>query len=448
VTASAPDPARRLRRAGRIALLVLFLSFLDVFALLPTLAPFAAELGAGPMVLGLVIGAYSAANLPANLVGGALVDRVGRRPVLLVGLVLAATAVASYPLATSPAGLIAIRLLHGAAGGVLVPAVFAVAGDSARLAGGAGRAMGRAGAVIGAAAVVAPASAGALRQAVGAEAVFRSVGALLLFGAVLVAVGLREPTTTAARAGANAAARTEAVAATRDMAPASSAGYRERRGRRAMPAAVGLRTGLLADPTVRRTLAAVVATTAAVGVLAGFLPGSVERAGASPAVTGALFTAYAVVAAVLMLSPLAGRVDREGPHAPVVVGLGALGAAMLVLALDAGVPGATVGVLVFGVGYGLIFPAASGAVTLAANEATRGRAFGWFNVAFSAGLAVGPPVAGAIAEAAPAFDPFLVAAVGCLSVAALALVRERRRVRAPGRERSARRRRGSRARSG
>ena len=47
-------------RTRRIAATVLFLSFLDVFALLPTVAPHAAGLGAGPAMLGLVVGAYSA----------------------------------------------------------------------------------------------------------------------------------------------------------------------------------------------------------------------------------------------------------------------------------------------------------------------------------------------------------------------------------------------------
>jgi hypothetical protein len=272
-----------------------------------------------------------------------------------------------------------------------VPAVFAVAGDAARSAGGAGKAMGRAGAVIGAAAVVAPASAGVLRQAYGATAVFRSVGGLLLLGALVVVVGIPR----------------------RDRAAPPTVPSPHGR----LPLAAALRTGLLADATVRRTLGAVVATTAAVGVLAGFLPGAVERAGASPALTGGLFTAYAVVAAALMLSPLATHVDRVGPDRSVGLGLAALAAALGILGVSHGIAGAAVGVVVFGLGYGSIFPAASGAVTLAASEATRGRAFGWFNVAFSLGLALGPPIAGGLSEAVPAIDPFLTVAVVCLLAA-------------------------------
>jgi MFS transporter, DHA1 family, multidrug resistance protein len=371
------------RRAARVAFAVLFLSFVDVFALLPTVAPFATSLGAGPATLGLVVGAYSAANLPANLVGGSLVDRWGRRPVLLVGLVAAACAVAAYTLASTPAELIGIRLLHGAAGGLLVPAVFAVAGDHSSVSGGAGRTMGRAGALIGAAAVVAPASAGVLRQAAGPEAVFLAVAGLLALGALLAAVGIRAAPVRGARAAA----------------------------------APGPPSRLLSDPTVRRTLLGVVATTAAVGVLAGFLPGAVEARGGAAATTGLLFTVYATVAAALMLSPAASRVDREGPRRTVAAGLVALAAALGLLSIDLGLAWTVVGAGVFGLGYGLIFPAASGAVALASPPARRGWAFGWFNVAFSLGIAVGPPVIGAITEQLPAADPFLLAGAVCAAAA-------------------------------
>jgi MFS transporter, DHA1 family, multidrug resistance protein len=384
------DDRRRARRATRVAFAVLFLSFVDVFALLPTVAPFASSLGAGPAALGLVVGAYSAANLPANLVGGALVDRWGRRPVLLVGLLTAAVAVAAYTLATSPGQLIGIRLLHGAAGGLLVPAVFAVAGDHAAAGGGAGRTMGRAGASIGAAAVVAPASAGVLRQAVGAEAVFYAVAGLLAVGALLTATVVDDRSV-----------------------------VRQQVGPRPP------RVALLLDPTVRRTLLAVVATTAAVGVLAGFLPGAVERGGGSAATTGALFTIYAVVAAAVMLSPAATLVDREGPRRSVTAGLAALAAGLGLLVIDGALGWSIVGAAVFGLGYGLIFPAASGAVALASPPERRGWAFGWFNVAFSLGIALGPPIIGALTARFPALDPFLLAAGACL-VGGLALSRPQR----------------------
>jgi DHA1 family multidrug resistance protein-like MFS transporter len=426
--AAAAPPAPSARRGVRVAVALLFLSFLDVFALLPTVAPRAVELGAGAAALGLVVGAYSAANLPANLLGGWLVDRVGRRLVLVVGLLGAGGAVAAYALAGSVEQLVAVRLLHGAAGGVLVPAVFAVMADHARAAGGAGRAMGRAGAVIGAAAVVGPAAAGVVRQLGGTSAVFLGVGGLLVVGAALAVA---------------------ALPADRGRAGAASAA-----GEVADPAGVLAPSRRRLPGEVRGALGGLVATTAAVGVLAGYLPGVVEARGAPPATTGLLFTVYALVAAGLMLSPLAGRVDRDGPRRPVAIGLGALAGALALLAVvpadaRAGLAVVLVAVALFGCGYGLVFPAVSGAVAIASPKARRGRAVGWFNVAFSVGLAVGPPVAGAVAETLPAVDPFAVVAAGCL-VATVALGRGRtvRSGPRPHGPRRARPRRASRARSG
>ena len=372
-----PTPARPSLRAPGV---VLFLAFVDVFALLPTVAPHIAGLGAGPAGIGLAVGAYSAANLPANIVGGILVDRHGRRRITIIGLVAAAVTVAAYSLATSVAGFILVRLLHGVAGGILVPAVFAAAGDRARR-GAEGRAFGRLGAVIGSAAVVAPASAGAVRQATGTDTVFLGVAALLLLGAAVAYFGVHDPPTERPGTPTARAARPQAMRALLQVAP------------------------------IRRALLGTTVLTAAVGVLAGFLPGTAETLGAPASAVGGLFTAYAVVAAAIMLSPVAGRVDRTGADGPLALGLLTLGAALLVLSIAPTLSIALLGSALFGAGYGLVFPAVTAATSASATVATRGRAFGLFNVAFSLGLAVGPPLIGALAEAVPAIDPFVPTAV-------------------------------------
>lgn len=375
---------------------VLFLSFMDVFALLPTVAPHVSGLGAGATAIGLAVGAYSALNLPANVLGGIMVDRLGRRRVAILGLVLAALAVAAYTLATTVAAFITVRALHGIAGGILVPAVFAAAGDRTR-AGQAGRTFGRLGALIGAAAVVAPATAGAVRQVAGTDAVFLGVSALLLLGAVVAWFGIHDRTATPA------ASDPTSVADTTTVPP-----------HRAMRALLGV-------PSVRRALAATVVLTAAVGALAAFLPGTAEALGASPSVVGGLFTAYAVMAAALMLSPMAARVDRVGADGNTALGLAVLAVALLTLVLTGELWLAVVGSALFGVGYGLVFPAVTAATSLVSSTATRGRAFGLFNAAFSVGIALGPPVVGAVAERVPTLDPLAPAAVLC-GLAALWIV--------------------------
>jgi MFS transporter, DHA1 family, multidrug resistance protein len=402
-------PRRRARHhrtvrttTARAAAVVLLLSFVDVFALLPTVAPHAAALGAGPALLGIVVGAYSAANLPANLVGGVLVDRIGRRRVVLLGLALAVVTVAAYPLAATPGQLVAVRLVHGVAGGVLMPAVFALVGDASGV-GHTGRAMGRLGALIGAAAVVAPAAAGLLRQAAGSDAVFLAVAGLLAVG-WLVAWFAVVDVVPAARA---------------EVAVAGEDGDVE-----AAPAGLGR---LLAIPPLRRALAATAAMTAAVGVLAAFLPARAEALGAGPATVGALFTAYALAAAATMLGPVAGRVDREGGDRLLVLGLGILAVGLTATSLADGTVVAVASMLVFGAGFGLVFPAATGTTSLLAGPQARGRGFGLFNAAFSVGLAFGPPLTGLAAERLAGLDVFRFAAGLCLLVGVVLLAGSRRR---------------------
>lgn len=370
---TAPAPTRASLRAPGV---VLFLAFVDVFALLPTVAPHIASLGAGTVEIGLAVGAYSASNLPANVVGGVLVDRYGRRIVTIVGLVAAAAAVAAYALAASVGGFIVVRLLHGVAGGILVPAVFAAAGDRVRP-GAEGRAFGRLGAVIGSAAVVAPATAGAIRQATSTDTVFLTVSAALLVGAVVAFFGVHDAPGGAAPSHPGRAARPQAMRALLQAAP------------------------------IRRALLGTAVLTAAVGVLAGFLPGTAEALGAPASAVGGLFTAYAVVAAGIMLSPIAGRVDRSGADGPMTLGLATLGAALLLLSVAPTLGVAVAGSALFGAGYGLIFPAVTAATSSSSTTGTRGRAFGLFNVAFSLGLAVGPPLIGVLADAVPGLDPFV-----------------------------------------
>jgi MFS transporter, DHA1 family, multidrug resistance protein len=365
-----------------VAHLVLFVAFVDNFAMLPTVAPYAEQLGARLTGVGVAVGAYSVTNLVFNVVGGRLVDRVGRRRLVVWSLVLVAVAMLCYPLVSNLAGLIAVRLLHGVGGGILVPAVFTVLADAAPSM-ERGRAMGRAGAVIGAAAVVAPALAGVVRDAAGFTAVFLTVAGTMGFGAVAAVLLLAE----------QAPAR-----------PPSSSRPSLRE--------------LLGRPPLRTACLAAFVFTGAVGSLAAFLPVHVEALGLRPALTGGLFTLFALVALAVMLSRVAGVVDVRGMVTPIVAGLGVYALSLGALGFGPAVLPSAVAVAAFGVGYGLVFPAMTAAVGAAAAPHERGTAFGLFMACFSLGFVVIPPLGGLVAETS-ALGPFSLAAAGCLVGAVL-----------------------------
>lgn len=370
------------RRARSLVYLLLFIAFVDNFAMLPTVAPYAQQVGARLTGIGVAVAAYSLTNLVFNVVGGAVLDRVGRRRVVVASLCMVSAATLCYPLVSTLGGLVVVRLLHGVGGGILVPAIFTVLGDLAPAV-GPGRAMGRAGAVIGAAAVVAPAMAGGVRQVAGFTAVFLAVAATTALGALLAAALLAE----------------------------TGAARHRSSSRRSIRA-------LLRRPQLQAACLTAFVFTGAVGTLAAFLPGHVEALGMGPGATGGLFTLFALMAIGVMLSRVAGTVEVRGVVAPAVAGLAVLTASLLALSGQPS-PLPTAGaVALFGVGYGLVFPAMAGVVGLAAGPAERGTAYGLFMAFFSLGFVVVPPAGGVVGDTSP-LGPFAVAAVVCAVGAAV-----------------------------
>ena len=126
---------------------------------------------------------------------------------------------------------------------------------------------------------------------------------------------------------------------------------------------------------------------------------------------GGLFSVFALVAVILMLSPIARRVDRRGAFGLSLVGLGFLAASTVLLAAGGALLADSTAMVLYGIGFGLLFPAAAGMVGIAAPPPERGRAYGIFNFSFDAGLSVGPLLAGALAVSTFGVAPFVTATV-------------------------------------
>ncbi|RPH33326.1 MAG: MFS transporter, partial [Chloroflexi bacterium] len=134
---------------------------------------------------------------------------------------------------------------------------------------------------------------------------------------------------------------------------------------------------------------------------------------------GGLFSIFALVAVVLMLSPIARRVDRRGAFGLSLAGLACLAVSTAILALGGALVTDSVAMVLYGLGFGLLFPAAAGMVGIAAPAPERGRAYGIFNFSFDAGLAAGPLLAGALAVSTLGVEPFVTATVLIIVVAVL-----------------------------
>jgi MFS family permease len=91
------------------------LRMIGLFALLPVLSVYAFELdGATPLLIGLAVGAYGLTQAGLQVPMGALSDRIGRRPVIIAGLIIFALGSVVAALSDSIYGVIFGRLLQGA----------------------------------------------------------------------------------------------------------------------------------------------------------------------------------------------------------------------------------------------------------------------------------------------------------------------------------------------
>ena len=119
MTTESPDAAVAMlaseRRSVAVIAAISMIRMFGLFALLPVLSLYAAGLeDATPILIGLAVGAYGLTQAGFQIPLGALSDRVGRIPVVLLGLAVFAVGSVVAALSDSVYGVIAGRLLQGA----------------------------------------------------------------------------------------------------------------------------------------------------------------------------------------------------------------------------------------------------------------------------------------------------------------------------------------------
>jgi len=87
--------------------------------IVPLLPYYATEFGAGAATVGLLISAFSVAQLAVAPLWGRLSDRYGRRPAILAGLLITAAAYLVFAFAGSVPALLLARIVQGIGGGTI-----------------------------------------------------------------------------------------------------------------------------------------------------------------------------------------------------------------------------------------------------------------------------------------------------------------------------------------
>ncbi|UCF19415.1 MAG: MFS transporter [Gemmatimonadota bacterium] len=143
-----------------IIFLTIFIDLIGFGIVLPLLPFYAQDFGATPLIIGLIVAIHPAMQFLFGPLWGRLSDRVGRRPILLIGLLGSGLSYLLFALATNLGWLIASRIMQGIAG-ANIPVAQAYIADNTDLEDRT-RGMGLVGAAFGLGVIAGPAIAGAL----------------------------------------------------------------------------------------------------------------------------------------------------------------------------------------------------------------------------------------------------------------------------------------------
>ncbi len=373
----APAPSPPPSRTPGLLAGILLLDVVCFAIVMPLLASYGAQFGASPAAIGALVAVYPLLHLGLAPLWGLVSDRVGRRPVLLVGMIGTLVSSVVFALAQDYALLLLSRLLAGGLGATLNVAQAYVADESPpdrRT-----RAMGLVGAAFGVGFILGPAI-GAVAARFGTAAPGLAATAVAAVNLVLAVLWLPEP--------ARRTARTV------------------RLGRRFGPLRV------FAAPFT----AAFCSTLAFAAIYVVFPLHAESALGFDRTRVGLLF-AWIGLAAAVVQGGLVGRLAARHGEARLVRGGGVLMAAGLATVpfvgpLDgAGWPLFLAALLAVGAGFGLTSPAEAGYVSRAAGPDDQGRAMGALQSVNATARIAGSLASGVVLQLAGGPTAFVAGAV-------------------------------------
>jgi MFS family permease len=341
---------------------VTFLGFLDTHLLIPVMALYAAKLGAGIGITGLIIGLYSITNTPANILFGRLIDKVGYKLPLIAGLIGDALSMFLYSACRLPIHLALVRVLHGTSGGLVGPATMSITagypGEAKR-----GRVMGIYGISLAAATLVGYGLSGIFVSRLGYQSLFLFGAGLLMIGGI---VSLSLPK-----------ALGKGDIATKTPSNAGSYKVKDLLKRRGLIVAY----------------CSIFAQYFTFGGVVTLLPLYVKGLGMDEFHVGMLLATFAIMFIIIQL-PSGTLSDKSGRLMPTAIGLSLAIVSLITLPLVGIFLLLAVVMALYGIAYGTLFPSISALVADHTIPEERGLATGIFHALLTAGVAIGAPLIG------------------------------------------------------
>jgi MFS family permease len=332
-----------------VGMLFLFTGF---YLLLPTLPLFIKQMGGNEGQVGLAAGAFMLSAVIFRPIIGGLLDRFGRRPFIVWGLLLFALAMYMYNWIGGIVVLMGLRILHGMSWAVSTTAILTAITDiipSARR----GEGMGWFGMAMTLAMAIGPVLGIWITQNLSYHALFL-VAAGLSAAALLLMFGAKIP-----------------------FQPQS-----------------GARRIELFEKSVLPVAASVFFLFIAYGGITAFVP---LFANSIKVNSGAFFLAYA--ATLALIRPIAGKLsDRYGETVVIVPGLVITISALIALSFSTGLFGVLVSAVLYGIGFGSAQPALQAATIRLARPDRKGVANASLLTATDLGIGLGAIMLGLVSQ--------------------------------------------------
>lgn len=348
--------------------LVTLIVYLDTHSLHPFLASYARELGAAPLMVGIIVAAYSLAEDSFEAPLGYIMDKIGKRKFLLmVGLIADAAAMIAYSFSRIPEHLLLSRVFHGFGGAIAGPAIMSLVADVPHPLARMGARMGLYGSTIGISVIIGWVLGGILVARIGYEALFYSVSFLLIFVALLTVFIVEPPPF--------ALPETQRRLSVRELFSRAKELFRRR----------GFTVACFAIFTHMMSMGAMVTLLSGRFGELGFPPKEI------PLYIGMTLATYGICW-VLFQVPCGSLSDRIGRKPSLLLGLAIVSISMAILSqvpeLRFIVPIAGL----YGAGYALLFPTVTSLVAESAELKSRALGSGIFHLLFTQGVVVGAPL--------------------------------------------------------
>ena len=330
---------------------MLFLST-GFYMLLPTVPLYVKQLGGNEAQVGLVVGIFTLAAVICRPIVGGLLDRYGRRPFLLLGLIFFVISMYLYEWAGGIAALIALRILHGTSWAVSTTAVGTAITDvipeSRR-----GEGMGWFGVSMTVAMAIGPMLGTWILTS-------RSFQQMFLLATALSVVMLV-------------------------LAFATKVPFQPKAETRRME---------FVEKSILPLMLIIFLLTVSYGAITTFLPLFADSISVNP---GTYFLVYAIL--ITLIRPVAGKLsDHYGEAAVIVPALLIMIAALIVVSLSEGLLGFIVSAALYGIGFGSAQPAFQAMALRLARPDRKGVVNASIFTAFDLGIGVGSIALGGIAS--------------------------------------------------